>query len=72
MVTLTGAGEQEGGQAPARGRGWTLGATDVATFKNRRILADDNDTDPQDMDLVGWGPGVQTVKDSQRHIEDKK
>lgn len=71
-MTLTGAGEQEGVRSPARERGWTLGATDVATFKNRRILADDNDTDPQDMDLMGWGPGVPTVKDSQRHTEDKK
>lgn len=65
-----GAAEQEGGQAPAKVRGWALGATHVATFRKRRILAGD-DIDLQDTDLVGWSRRVQTVKEFQRQIEDK-
>ena len=50
-----GAGEQEGGQAPARERGQNTEAVDFVIFGNERFMAGDNDTDPQNTNVVGSG-----------------
>lgn len=46
------AGEHEGGQVLARERGYNIEAVDIVTFRNKRFMANDNDIDPQNTEVV--------------------